>query len=304
MTNQTYNTNDIDWKRISLKIYPKGTCGFDMYTDDGISYNYRHGEFTLTHIECTESEAETHISISRSNLLYAADEYFLEIHVNTVPERVALDGKELDCYGYRRCAEKAEGGWFFDKLNRVLYVKLTAYKENPGSLVITNGAAVGKFSENSEDERMCGQLPFLLPPASVPCRINCENYDRGGEGISYHKLTDKKSEIYRMDPVIIELCDDIGVGYNVKDMVGGEWLEYTVNVRKAGRHVFRLRIQGNARISIDINSQNCTGLIETSGNKWETVTSSSIALAEGEQVVRLSVHSGRLKANWIEIEEA
>lgn len=87
-------------------------------------------------------------------------------------------------------------------------------------------------------------------------------------------------------------------------MVGGEWLEYTVNVRKACGYVFKLRIQGNARISIDINSQNRTGLIETSGNKWETVISSSIALAEGEQVVRLSVHSGRLKANWIEIAEA
>jgi len=304
MTNQVYNTKDIDWKHIDLKIYPNGKCCFDMFTDDGISYDFERGGFTITHIECTESEKETRICISRSNLLYAADEYFLEIHVNAKPEKVAFGGRELDCYGYKRRAEKAESGWFFDTLNRVLYVKITACGENLDSIVITNGAALTKFSENSEDERISGQLPFLLPPASVPCKINCENYDRGGEGVAFHKLTNEKSEIYRMDAVIIEPCDDVGAGCDVKDMVGGEWLEYTVNVRKPGNYVFGLRIRGNARISVDINSQNRMGLIEASGDKWETIVSAPIALAEGEQVVRLFVHSGKLRANWIEIKEA
>ncbi|MDE6031717.1 MAG: carbohydrate-binding protein, partial [Oscillospiraceae bacterium] len=177
-------------------------------------------------------------------------------------------------------------------------------KEVLEEFVITKGAAIIKPSENSEEEQLCGQLPFLLPPASAPCRINCENYDRGGEGISYHKLTDTKSEIYRMDNVIIELCDDIGVGYNVKNMVGGEWLEYTINVRKACEYVFRLRVRGSAGISVDIDSQNSTEIIETQGDNWQTVSSAPITLGEGEQVIRLLVRSGKLSANWIEIEEA
>lgn len=222
MTNQVYHTNDIDWKRIDLKIYPSVKCSFDLYTDDGTSYEFKHGAFTITHNE----------------------------------------------------------------------------------LIITNGAKIKKPSENSEEEQLCGQLPFLLPPASAPCRINCENYDRGGEGISYHKLTDTKSEIYRMDSVIIELCDDIGVGCNVKNMVGGEWLEYTVNVRKACEYVFRLRVRGSAGISVDIDSQNSTEIIKTQGDNRRTVSSAPITLGEGEQVIRLLVHSGKLSANRIEIEEA
>lgn len=98
-------------------------------------------------------------------------------------------------------------------------------------------------------------------PASAPCRINCENYDRGGEGVAYHKLTDTKSELYRMDSVIIELCDDIGVGYDVKELSAGEWIEYTINVRKACEYVFELRVRGKAQISVDVNSQNRSGLI-------------------------------------------
>ena len=304
MTKQIYNTKDIDWRHIDLKIYPGGKCSFDMYTDDGISYDHKHGGFTLTHIECMESKTETRINISRSNLLYAADEYCLEIHVNAEPKNVTFGGRTLGCHAYKRCVEKAESGWFYDKLNKVLYIKLTVDGETLEELVITNGTTTRKLLENFDGEKTSGKLPFLLPPASAPCRINCENYDRGGEGVSYHKLSDTKSEIYRMDSVIIELCDDIGAGYNIKNMVGGEWLEYTINVRKTYKYVFRLRIHGSARISIDIDSQDSTEIIESSGDKWQTVSSAPIKLTEGEQVIRLLVESGKLKANWIEIEEA
>ncbi|MCM1536874.1 MAG: DUF5110 domain-containing protein [bacterium] len=303
MAAQAYRTNEIDWKHIELKIYPSGTCVFDMFTDDGISYGFEQGSFTLTHIECEDSEAETRIKIARSNLLFAADEYCLEVHVNAEPENVIFGGKNIDNYGYRRNVKKAGNGWHFDKLNGVLSIKITADSETLNDIVIAKGAPIRKPSENPEDEQICGQLPFLLPPASAPCKINCENYDRGGEGVAFHKITDTRSGLYRMDSVIIELCDDIGVGYDVKELTGGEWLEYTINVRKACEYVFELRVRGRAQISVDINSQNRTGLMEAASDKWETVISPPIVLAEGEQVVRVSVHSGQISANWIEIRE-
>ncbi|MDE6031002.1 MAG: DUF5110 domain-containing protein, partial [Oscillospiraceae bacterium] len=151
MTKQVYHTNDIDWKHIDLKIYPDGKCSFDMYTDDGTSYEFERGAFTVTHIECEDNETETRIAISRSNLLYAADEYCLEIHVNAEPKAVTFCGKELDSYGYKRCVEKSEKGWFFDKFNGVLYVKLPADKEFLEEFVITNVAAIIMDSENSEE---------------------------------------------------------------------------------------------------------------------------------------------------------
>ncbi len=304
MTKQTYNTKDIDWKHINLKIYPKGSSSFEMFTDDGISYDFERGNYTLTNICCEDSSEQTCITITRSNLLYAAEEYFLELHVNAVPEKVCFGDRELDNYGYKRSVMKSENGWYYDKLNQILYVKITAEGEELDRLTVINGAAIRKFSENGEDEQLGGQLPFLLPPASVPCKINCENYDRGGEGVAYHKLTNEKSEIYRTDSVIIELCDDVGVGYDVKELNGGEWLEYTINAAMAGEYVFGIRARGDAQISIDINSQNRTGLIPVSGGKWQTCTSAPVMLSKGEQVVRLSIHSGSISVNWIEITQA
>lgn len=265
-----------------------------------LSVRLRKNEIRIDYLRnSTVLSSEKEIGYNNDGSLYC-------VHDMTAaePKNVTFGGRTLDCHAYKRCVEKAENSWFFDRFNKVLYIKLTVDVETPGELLITNGAATKKLLEDFGGEKACGKLPFLLPPASAPCRINCENYDRRGEGVSYHKLSDTKSEIYRMDSVIIELCDDIGAGYNIKNMVGGEWLEYTINVRKACKYVFRLRIHGSARISIGIDSRDGTEIIETSGDKWQTVSSAPIELTEGEQVIQLLAESGKLKANWIEIEEA
>lgn len=304
MIPQVYNTSEIDWKDVTLKICPKGSTAFRMYTDDGVSYGFTRGEFTCTDIACEETAHQTRIRISRSNLLYAADRYLLQIHVNTVPQQVTYGGKALDQHGYRRNVVNAESGWFYDRLNQVLYVRIPAATEVLDEVVITGGAPVLKFAEHHAEEQLSGQLPFLLPPASVPCRIACENYDRGGEGVAYHKHTDTPCEIYRTDAVQISLCDDVGVGHCITDMTAKEWLEYTINVTETGDYVFRLRLAGDAAVSIDVNTQNRTGLIEVTGERWQTLESAPVMLSEGEQVIRLFVHQGTIRANWIDVDKA
>ena len=303
MIPQVYNTKDVDWKDVTLKIFPKGESSFRMYTDDGVSYGFTRGDFTYTDITCEETAHQTRIRITRSNLLYAADRYLLQIHVGTVPEHVAYGGRALDQHGYKRLVEKAESGWYYDRLNPVLYVRIPADTEALEEVVVTGGAPVMKFAEHQAEKQISGQLPFLLPPASVPCRIACENYDRGGEGVAYHKHTDTPCELYRTDAVQIELCDDVGVGYCVRDFAAKEWLEYTINVTEPGDYVFSLRLAGDAAVSIDVNTQNRTGLMETSGERWHTYASAPVMLSEGEQVIRLFVHSGMIRANWIDIEK-
>ncbi len=303
MIPQVYNTKDIDWKDVTLKIYPKGDSAFRMYTDDGVSYGFTRGDITHTDITCEEAAQQTCIRIARDNLLYAAERYLLEVHVNTVPQSVTFGGEALPQLGYKRNVINAESGWYYDKLNQVLYIRIPAGTEALPEVVITGGAPVVKFSEHKEEEQISGQLPFLLPPASVPCRISCENYDRGGEGVAYHKLTDTPSELYRTEAVQIDLCDDVGVGRCVTDMKAKEWLEYTVNVTDAGDYVFRLRLAGDATVSIDVNTQNRTGLMEIAGDRWQTYESMPVMLSEGEQVIRLFVHSGTIRANWIDIDK-
>jgi hypothetical protein len=141
----------------------------------------------------------------------------------------------------------------------------------------------------------------FFPPASVPCRIKCVNYDRGGEGVAYHRTTDKIFEFYRKDSVETEPSDDTGAGQNIKDLKGAEWLEYTVNVRESGEYRIDLRVQGAEIVSTDFDEKMSTEKISIDEGRWNTVNLGSVNLPEGEQVMRIFVHSGSLRLNWIEI---
>jgi len=299
---QVYNAADIDRKKINLIIYPKGTTGFTLYADDGISYEFENGKFTQTFIECVEEVgSSTKISISNSSLLFAPEEYSFEIHVNAKPVNVSYGSTELTNYGYKILLKKTETGWYYDDFNSVLYIKIKSSAEKLDEIVISHGAVVRKPVENAADKAVTGQIPFILPPDSVPCRINCVNFDRGGEGVAFHKIEKSANELYRTDGVEIELSDDTGAGYGVKDLKESEWIEYTVNVREKGDYRLELRVQGTGIISVDFDEKVSSEKVPIDENRWNTVNLGAVILSEGEQVMRISVHSGSMRLNWLEI---
>lgn len=301
MSDQVYNTKDIDREKINLVIYPKGVSTFTLYADDGISYEFENGEFTETVIKCVEEVGNTtKISITNSNLLYAPREYFFEIHANAKPVQVNCGDVQFKNFGYKNMLKKAETGWYYDEFNAVLYVKTAAASEKPDELVITHGNAVIKSTEYDENEEITGQLPFILPPALIPCRIRCVNYDRGGEGIAYHRTDDKIYELYRKDSVEIEPSDDTGAGQSIKDLKESEWLEYTINVRESGEYRVEIRVQGTGIVSVDFDEKISTGENPIEENRWNSVSLGTVTLTEGEQVMRIFVHKGSLRLNWIE----
>ncbi|MCM1261480.1 MAG: DUF5110 domain-containing protein [Butyrivibrio sp.] len=301
MTEQVYNTKYINRKKINLIIYPKDVCSFKLFADDGISYGFEKGDFTETLIECLDNEHSTTINITNSNILYSPEEYTFEIHVNAKPVNVKSGDMELARCGYKNMLKKMESGWYFDEFNSVLYIKIKSALAKPDTIVISNSEAIRKPIENTTAETVSGQMPFILPPASIPCRINCENFDRGGEGIAFHKTETASCELYRTDGVEIELSDDIGAGYNIKSLKKSEWLEYTINVCESGKYRLELRLQGSGVISADFDMQ--TFLPETTVNesRWNTVNLDAIELNAGEQILRIFVHDGCFKLNWIEL---
>lgn len=303
MADQVCRTKDMSRKKINLVIYPKDTCSFTLFADDGISYAFENGHFTETFIICTEETgSHTKICIRNSNLFYAPEEYFFEVHVNAVPMQVTYGSNGLAEYGYKALLKKAETGWHYDAFNRILYIKIRTNAETPDALVILHGTVVTKPTEHTCVEEATGQLPFILPPASVPCRIHCVNYDRGGENVAFHKAAAVTNELYRTEGVEIELSDDTGAGYNVKNIRTSEWLEYTVNVRESGRYCPELRMQGSGTISVDFG-YTASSAHEADENRWNTVRLEAVTLSAGEQVMRILVHDGCFRLNWIELAE-
>ena len=83
-----------------------------------------------------------------------------------------------------------------------------------------------------------GATPYK--PHAVPCRIEAEDYDLGGEGTAYHDTTaGNTGGAYRTDDVDIET---VGSTTNVGWIRDGEWLTYTVNVTVPGTYTMTAHV--------------------------------------------------------------
>jgi endoglucanase len=142
-------------------------------------------------------------------------------------------------------------------------------------------------------------------------RIEAENFDTGGEGVAYHKLTVASlGGQYRTNEAVdIEATTDTGGGYDVTGTEAGEWLEYTISVSQPGLYNLALRVAGASAGSIQvlaggINGTNLTGawtVPATGGAQTWTTISNVVFLTPGQQVLHLDVLGGGFNLNWLQL---
>lgn len=140
-------------------------------------------------------------------------------------------------------------------------------------------------------------------------RIEAEDYDTGGEGISYHDLTPGNTgEEYRNDGVDIEACFD--GGYNVGWVQKSEWLQYS-GIEGDGR-TWHLRLRTAAKdrvgqIRVEINGQEAlSASVQPTGGfqVWATSTIGSITLPAGPNTIRLVFEEGMWNLDWFELSKS
>jgi hypothetical protein len=142
--------------------------------------------------------------------------------------------------------------------------------------------------------------------------IQAEDFDNGAAGVAYKDQTAaNEGKQYRNTQVDIEKSADSGGGYNVAYMKEQEWLNYTVNVTKAGKFNLDTRIASlynNSAFHIEVDGKNVTGSIKFlntgSFQKWTTVRKSGISLTAGKHVIKLVIdstggHKFAGNVNWI-----
>ena len=141
---------------------------------------------------------------------------------------------------------------------------------------------------------------------SIPGTIQAEDFDKGDEGVTYH---DSKSGAdgdlvvnYRSDNQDVDIVNGNGgkaIGYTSTD----EWLEYTVNVTKAGFYTYEAVVSsGTTNSGFRLSLSDDNGLTDlsdkivvpqTASNDWGTYTTMSgrtlIALTEGKHIFRLTI---------------
>ncbi len=153
------------------------------------------------------------------------------------------------------------------------------------------------------------QGPFLGVPHTIPGMIECEDYDLGGEGVSFHELTpgNKFLTTYRGDdPVDVGASDDEGDGYNIGDFQDGEWLNYTVDVAETGLYDIEFRYgtdMDGSSLSVTIDGWKVLGIVPTpNSGGWAVYTTTSLegkSLSEGEHMLTMKCVKGYQNVNWM-----
>jgi aryl-phospho-beta-D-glucosidase BglC (GH1 family) len=136
--------------------------------------------------------------------------------------------------------------------------------------------------------------PFLGVPGSIPGIIEAENFDAGGEGLTYHDMDAANVPgIYRPDDGV-DIYDRNGTGYHIGNTLPGEWCEYTVSVESEGAYnadfmIASLLGGGKFKVKIgEVESDTLTALNTNSALNTKAV-SARMNLAAGIQIMRFTV---------------
>ena len=152
----------------------------------------------------------------------------------------------------------------------------------------------------------------------LPGTLEAENFDRGGEGITYHDNDpgNNGGTNYRSgNDTGVDIVTGNG-GYAVGWTNGGEWIEYTMNVTKAGKYTYEAIISngtgdnGGFSISLVGNDGKLTKLADvsvpsTAGN-WENYQPVEGELLQnlevGSQIFRITITAGNCNIDKIKFE--
>lgn len=158
------------------------------------------------------------------------------------------------------------------------------------------------------------QAPFKGTPLPIPGRIEAEEYDLGGEGVSYHEadvLGNQGGAADRADGVDIETTTDMDGAYNLGYILNGEWLEYTVNVLATAKYNLSLRVASSGAtktLHVEMDGVNITGKItvpNTGGwQTWETVAVDNLPLTAGKHTLKLVAESDYFNINYMQFDKA
>ncbi|WP_415380361.1 fibronectin type III domain-containing protein [Halosimplex sp. TS25] len=147
-------------------------------------------------------------------------------------------------------------------------------------------------------------------PHTVPGRVQAEDFDEGGQGISYYDTTSANQGGASYRDTAVDIGTSASSGYNVGYIETGEWLEYTVQIESGGSHETHVNVAagngggGSLRIDVDGETVATQDVWQTGGwSNWQAIRVGDLDLPEGEHVVRITAESGAWNFDWVEFGE-
>jgi len=141
------------------------------------------------------------------------------------------------------------------------------------------------------------RAPYGGEPVGLPGTIEAEDYDVGGEGLTYHDTESANlGGAYRTsEGVDLEDRDDGGV--QLAYVEDGEWVEYTVEVPETARYTLTAYVasqDGGGAFSFSAGPSFSPSFAVPQTGDWQTLTavSQTMRLAAGTQRLRLRIDTG------------
>ena len=149
---------------------------------------------------------------------------------------------------------------------------------------------------------------------SIPGIIQAENFDRGGEGFTYHDSdsNNEGSTSYRSDSEGVDIVSGNG-GYVIGYTAANEWLEYSVDVKEAGEYSYEATASSgssNSAFTLGLVGGNgsVTSLCKvnvTNTGDWDTYKvfkgKLSRKLDLGPQLFRITINGAYVNVDKIEL---
>ncbi|SHE33019.1 Aryl-phospho-beta-D-glucosidase BglC, GH1 family [Mariniphaga anaerophila] len=146
------------------------------------------------------------------------------------------------------------------------------------------------FPEWTKPER----TPFNNTLSIIPGIIEAEDFDKGGEGFTYHDTNEiNLAGAYRPDEGV-DIYDRQGNGFHVGNALPGEWLEYSVNVLAEGWYNVTAHIStyyGGGQFQIEVDTVSSGPVrVKASNSPLNTLPNSTkMYLYPGNQIMRFTV---------------
>lgn len=150
------------------------------------------------------------------------------------------------------------------------------------------------------------QSPKTGSASPIPGKIEAEDFDTGGEDVGHNDYDNvNNAGEYRINEgVDIETASE--GGFNVTDIIQGEWIEYTVDVATSGSYTLEARLASESEggtFRVELNGVNISGTIEvpnTGGlQTWQTQNITTSNISKGVKVLRIVFESSGFNLNHL-----
>jgi len=125
---------------LTVRIYPKRYSFFQLYEDDGQSYDYQKGVYALISFKCIEKDNSLTVEKSKPIGKYKVSQrdHIFRIHKKMNIKKVICNGEPVKKFNSKDSFDSASNAWFYDKTQNIIWTKIKGHSNKKISL---------KFSE-------------------------------------------------------------------------------------------------------------------------------------------------------------